>query len=162
MNGPSEALVAAFAARVEPEPNSGCWLWAGSWSDLDYGMFASARRHGQDEIMAHRIAWRLSNGPVPTGLKVLHRCDVRACVNPAHLFLGTQADNIADMDAKGRRRTRGLSGEQNPQARLSKAGVRAMRAAYSSGVSQHALAKTYGVAVMTVNRAVRRLSWVAA
>lgn len=138
---------------------SDCWYWVGLRSWLGYGQIAAARNYGSCEIAAHRLSWELFNGPVPTGLKVLHRCDVRACVNPSHLFLGSQADNVADMIAKGRGRSIPMYGEANPGARLTTDQVRAIRAAHASGETQHGLARRFGVAPMTVNRIVRHQTW---
>jgi hypothetical protein len=90
-----------FASKVSPEPTSGCWLWDGQ-VDLN-GYARISRGPPWTRItFGHRVAWELHRGPIPTGLSVLHRCDVPGCVNPDHLFLGTQADNMADMNAKGR------------------------------------------------------------
>lgn len=83
-----------------PEPNSGCWLWLGRINQDGYGHI-SVRRSRWDR--AHRIAWAEARGPIPTGLFVCHKCDVRSCVNPDHLFLGTNQDNVDDMIAKGRK-----------------------------------------------------------
>ena len=74
-----------------PEPNTGCWLWLGFISPDGYGT-----------RLAHRRAWELARGPIPDGMLVCHRCDVRHCVNPDHLFLGTHLDNMRDMIRKGR------------------------------------------------------------
>jgi hypothetical protein len=85
--------------KLIPEPNSGCWLFDGWLNEGGYGMMRGPDRNG---VMVHRVAWEEANGPIPDGLHVLHHCDVRACCNVAHLFLGTQADNNRDMTAKGR------------------------------------------------------------
>jgi hypothetical protein len=92
-----------FAQHLErsvmPEPNSGCWLWVGWMNWADYGRLYDA---AGNEVLAHCASWEHHRGPVPDGLSVLHKCDVRCCVNPDHLFVGTQQDNMDDMHAKGR------------------------------------------------------------
>jgi len=86
-------------AGVEMDPNSGCWLWFRSCLPFGYGML---RLVGRRKAYAHRLSYELHVGPIPAGLHVLHRCDTPACVNPAHLWVGTCADNHADKVAKGR------------------------------------------------------------
>jgi len=91
-----------FWQHVFPEPNSGCWLWVG-YTNKGYG-FISTGGYGGGLKAAHRLSWELHKGPIADGYLVCHRCDVRCCVNPEHLFIGTQLDNIRDMYSKGRAR----------------------------------------------------------
>lgn len=87
-----------FLQKVERIPFSGCWIWMGNTSNGRYGsMWYEGKNHG-----AHRMSWALFYGNIPEGFSVLHRCDVMPCVNPNHLFLGTQKDNVIDCWNKGR------------------------------------------------------------
>ena len=85
-----------------------CWLWRKSATANGYGQFDNQR--------AHRVAWKLTMGSIPKGLLVLHKCDVKLCVRPSHLFIGTQQDNINDMFSKGRARK--AKGENHGNAKL--------------------------------------------
>jgi hypothetical protein len=90
---------AHFWSRVDRTAGeSGCWLWSGSLGTGGYGLCGHQKRVKR----SHRIAWELTHGPIPDGMVVCHRCDNPPCCNPAHLFLGTLADNVRDMVAKGR------------------------------------------------------------
>lgn len=97
------ALADRFWSRVQK--GEGCWLWGGSLKTNGYGQLNGPSQGGGRDgknLLAHRVAWELVNGPIPDGLWVLHRCDNPPCVNPAHLFLGTVRDNVIDMWTKGR------------------------------------------------------------
>lgn len=87
-----------FDDKWIPEPYSGCWLWMGATNEWGYGTILV------DGIcrLAHRVSWRLHRGDFSEGFRVLHRCDTPSCVNPDHLFLGTNYDNVIDMLKKGR------------------------------------------------------------
>jgi hypothetical protein len=81
-----------------------CWQWTGSVSGrYGHGEIGAGRR-GEGNLKAHRVSWEIHHGPIPIGLQVLHRCDNGLCVNPGHLRLGTQGDNMREMSAKGRQR----------------------------------------------------------
>ena len=99
-------MIRSVAERIDglsiPEPNSGCWLWLGVLADNGYGRIGVQVGGNWRVKSAHRVSWIEANGDIPEGMSVLHRCDVRCCVNPDHLFLGTQLDNMRDMHAKGR------------------------------------------------------------
>lgn len=142
-----------FLAKVDRRGS--CWEWLGCRNRLGYGQFLFG-----GESKAHRVAFRLFVGPITGGLYVLHRCDNRACVNPEHLFLGTQADNVHDMVSKGRHVVHRSFGEANPMAKLTREQVAAIRSAVDAGVTQRSLCQPYGVSPMTISRIVRRQAWI--
>ena len=100
---PTAQDIARFERFVSPEPNTGCYLWAGAGTPTGYGYFQFGGRRGST-LGAHRFAYLAEHGEIPDGLDVLHRCDVPCCVNVEHLFLGTHGDNMRDMASKGRHR----------------------------------------------------------
>jgi len=91
-------LADRLARDSMPEPNSGCLLWTGGVDTLGY----SHLRWRGAWMRGHRASWEAHRGPIPDGMHVLHKCDVRSCINPDHLFLGTHADNMRDRNEKGR------------------------------------------------------------
>lgn len=148
-----------------------CWLWNGSHSAAGYGRLSMERKW----YYAHRVAWEISNGPIPDGLLVCHSCDNPGCVRPDHLFLGTDADNIHDMISKGRAangpRPRGdehwtriypdrvRRGRANGKAKLTPNKVREIRTAYRNGASQTSLSREYGVKQSTIWQVLAGKTW---
>jgi HNH endonuclease len=134
-----------------------CWLWTGGLRN-GYGVIGT-RSYGPIAY-THRVAWELTYGPVPNGLFVCHKCDVRNCVRPDHLFLGTNADNQADKIAKGRARWGVHIGAEHPRAKLTDADVVAIRMRYAKGgVLQTELAAEYGVTPPMIGYIVRGTAW---
>lgn len=147
MNTPS---LERFEAKVAFCPKSGCWLWTGHRYSQGYGAFHVAGK----VVRSHRIAWQFYCGRIPPGLWVLHKCDVRHCVNPYHLFLGTRADNTADMVSKGRQ-PRAL-GERNSHAKLTASDVLLIRA---DDRASHLIAADYSVSQSAIRWIKRRGTW---
>jgi hypothetical protein len=145
--------VSSFWMKVQK--SDACWLWVGHRNTGGYGVICWNGKPWK----AHRMAWILTNGKIPKGLNVLHRCDNPPCVNPAHLFLGTQADNVMDAFLKGRLHPyRRRTGEQHHMAKLTAEQVVQMRALRNSA-PYHAIAKQFGVSTMTAYRAITGQSW---
>lgn len=141
-----------FLATVCPDAASGCWLWQGLVRADGYGylVFAGVKRR------AHRVAWMLFRGEIGPGLAVCHKCDVRACVNPEHLFLGTPADNAQDMVAKHRT----LRGEEHISAKLTAeqvSRIKTMLAEDRMHVSE--IAREFGVAHTTIQAIKTGKTW---
>jgi hypothetical protein len=140
-----------FERSWVPEPNSGCWLWLGTVGKDGYGKSGSNYR----TVRAHRLAWQLYRGPVPEGLCVCHVCDVRSCVNPGHLFLGSNAENMLDMSWKGR----AAQGERSAFAKLTQPQVERARAMLNGGARTDDLARLLGINRSTMQRIATGHAW---
>lgn len=117
-----------------------CWVWDGWRLPSGYGTL----RFGRRTVLAHRLAWVTWVGPIPAGMQVCHRCDNPPCINPAHLFVGTQTDNLLDMSAKGRQ------AKVKPRGRfygrkISEAQAREAIQRYQSGEGADSVARSLGV-----------------
>lgn len=147
-----------------------CWLWEGQRrTKTRYAYFGFAGRTS----VAHRVSWVIAKGDIPRGLFVLHNCpggDNPACVNPEHLWLGTQKENMDDARRKGTHhvftqvessdRLRKRRGEHHYRAKLTEADVIAIRHAHAAGdQSFKGLARRYGVADLTIARIIKRRGW---
>jgi len=129
---------------------AGCWKWHRGMSH-GYGQMRVREAWGTLPVYAHRVSWLIHKGPVTGGLSVLHDCDNHYCVNPEHLFLGTQQDNLADMVKKNRH----AKGESNGQTKVTDACVSDIRALVAMGVKQFEVAKRIGLSQAQVSRIVR-------
>jgi predicted XRE-type DNA-binding protein len=131
-----------------------CWLWTGFIRENGYGSIGIKCK----EYRVHRVSYFIEHGRIDNDRLVLHRCDVRACVNPSHLFLGTPKDN--SQDAVRKRRNTKLYGEQNGKAKLTRAAVLAIRRICKrGGVYQKTVAKQFGVSEATVSYVVNGGRW---
>jgi len=147
-------ILACFWSKVNKTET--CWLWTAYINERGYGKFMTQGRC----LRAHRFSYSLHNGLIPPGLCVLHKCDVRNCVNPDHLFLGTNADNSRDMISKGRARPPDLRGEKHPASKLTKEQVIEIRNIYNLGnITQVSLGKQFGVSNCTIFDIVRYRKW---
>lgn len=134
--------------------NDGCWEWIGLKYPAGYGYFClyvSGKKYG---MRSNRYAWMRHRGPILTGLLVLHSCDNRSCVNPDHLWLGTNDENMADMVRKKRQ----MHGERHHKCRLTLQQVREIRA-LDGQLSQAKIGAIYGIRQSHVHRILRGLSW---
>jgi hypothetical protein len=130
----------------------GCWDWVGYRDPNGYGRIDVDDR----PMLAHRLAYLVHYGSIPGGKNVLHKCDNPQCVNPEHLFLGTQADNVRDMHEKGRARKRALRGPEHGMAKLNEKKVRAIRA-WQGPLKD--IAAQYGITATTACDVRKRKTW---
>jgi hypothetical protein len=132
----------------------GCWLWTGAKNRFGHGSIMCDRNVHKNrfQIFAHRASWEIHVGSIPEGMCVLHRCDVPACVNPEHLFLGTKQDNSDDMKQKGRQK----KGSLLPQSKLTETDVMNIR---QSPLTQKELGNMYGVSQATISFAKNGKRW---
>lgn len=158
---PPTPLIVEFESRFIPEPNSGCWIWTASVTSSCYGIVWHKTLGKRGQARAHRVSYQLYRGEIPDGMVVCHKCDNPSCVNPEHLFVGTQLDNILDMRAKGRG-ARGFAlsilmrGERGPRRKLTAAQVESIR---QDARTQRTIAADYGVTQSNIGIIKRRQTW---
>ena len=151
-----QTLAERFWSKIDKSGD--CWIWTAARFRSGYGELSSG--HGKTPFYAHRLSWQLHNGPIPDGLFVCHRCDERACVNPAHLFVGTHADNMRDMFAKGRQPKVDNRGARNPAAKLSPEDAELMRFAFETlPVTRGAIARAFGVSATQAGKVIAGKVW---
>lgn len=134
----------------------GCWEYSGSRHAEGYG----AIQHGKTKVRASRVAYSIWVGELSDVDKVLHTCDNPPCINPDHLFKGTQADNVADMIAKGRNKNpTPLPGDKSPNRKLTQAIVLSLRERYSKGETMTAMAAEYDMSIGGISLAINGKNW---
>lgn len=148
-----------------------CWIWLAGKDRKGYGKFSLGGKYDANGnrrntmVSAHRISYELAHGAIPEhddfhGMCVLHRCDNPGCVNPDHLFLGTNEDNVHDMLTKGRNATNPNLGSAHAMAILNESQVRELHSRYQSGgITQAELATEYGVSLSTINHIMTGRLW---
>ena len=142
------AILARFWSLVDRSKAKACWPFRGYVASHGYGQFT----FGLERVRAHRFSWLVSRGEIPAGQNVCHRCDNPRCVNPSHLYLGTQAANMHDALRKGRKKAWG-------QQKLDAEQVLSIRAQTVQGVPQKDIAAAFGIARNTVSGIVNGRSW---
>lgn len=141
-----------FWEKVKKNAVSGCWEWTGTHVGFGHGYFSV----GSKKVLAHRFSYELHNGPIPDGMFCCHTCDNPTCVNPAHLYLGTHAQNMADMVSKNRHK----HGSAHHSAKLTEPQVIEIRRKYAQeSATQKELANEYGVAPSAIAKIVTRKRW---
>lgn len=151
----ARSLAERFLDSYKPGAPDACWPWAGTLSPRGYGVICDENNR---QFFAHRLAYERTHGPIPKGQNVCHRCDNPPCCNPAHLFVGSHADNTADMIRKGRTPVIGKRGAASPKAKLTEANVRTIRSLYPQ-MSQQAIADRFGMNQTVISDIVRRVTW---
>jgi hypothetical protein len=156
-----DTLLWRFEEKYEIDTVSGCWNWTAAHYPRGYGMIQVKRNGKWSYRMSHRVSWELFNGEIPNETCVCHKCDNPKCVNPAHLFLGTQLDNLRDMKSKGREGWsasigKGVQGSKHYRTRFSDQDVLNIRSSDKSGVE---LAKEFGVSRSLISNIRNNKRW---
>jgi len=134
-----------------------CWNWIGGTTGRGYGHFYD----GTKEMLAHRFSYILSHGSIPDGLYICHTCDHPLCVNPNHLFAGTQKDNLKDASMKGRQlRPNPATGENNGNSKLTKENVKKIKSLLNqTGFTLTEIGDTFGVGHSTISAIKKGIIW---
>jgi hypothetical protein len=147
-----------FMEKVVVVGESGCWVWVGSLAKAGYGTFNAGKGQTQS---AHRWAYKHFVGPIDNGLFVCHRCDVRAFVNPSHLFVGTQKENMVDASHKGKLKGgTGIVGSDHHFSKLTCSAVLQIKAEYTGKYGDLTrLAKRFGVSLTAIKCVANNKTW---
>jgi hypothetical protein len=148
-------VIARFLSNCSHGDSAECWNWHGIMNTNGYGRFSLNDRHR----LAHRVSFQMFIGQIPKGMVVCHRCDNRKCVNPNHIWLGTQSENLKDAFVKGRMKHPDTTGEKNGNRKLSWEKVRAIREMKSSGVKSFLIASSFNVSTSTIYDIVKNRIW---
>lgn len=132
-----------------------CWHWLGDVNSQGYGRFSLRNKH----TLAHRVSFNLFIGKIPIGLNICHTCDNPICVNPHHLWVGSQSENLKDAVQKGRNYTPDTKAHRNGNTSLTWQKVRAIRGMDEEGSPKFMIAKIFGVSQSTVGNIVRNETW---
>jgi len=147
-----QKLNGRFWEKIDKSNFQSCWLWIGAQDSAGYG---NCWYKGKC-YKSHRVAWELIKGPIPNGMHVLHKCDNPSCCNPFHLFLGTDADNMADRNRKGRQ---AWGSAMNRPDGLNEWLVCGIMARYLQGISCRQLAREFGISSSTAARIINGKIW---
>ena len=139
-----------FSAKYEAVPFSGCWIWKGASLKAGYGVIKFKTKM----VLAHRLSYEMSKGSIPAGMQVCHRCDVPSCVNPNHLFVGTNSDNCVDKVLKGRDNS--LKMERHLRSKLTQENVLHI---LNSPLRNADLARLYKIDRSVISKVRNGLAW---
>lgn len=140
--------------KIRKDTRTKCWVWTGCLC-RGYGRVQETRG-SKKLILAHRLSWQMSRGPIPKGLLVLHKCDNPPCVNPKHLFVGTAGDNMLDCWSKGRKNNDCHRGSRNPVAKYDADFIRKIR---NSKGSLSQISREFGINKSYVGQIRQRIRW---
>ncbi len=140
-----------FYSKFKVNEDNGCWEWVANRFPKGYGCF---KLNGKSQA-AHRISYEIHTGEIQEGMVICHKCDNPCCVNPVHLFMGTQKDNLLDRKIKGR----SIFGEKNGRCKLKTEDINIIRRLLSKKVDQRDIAKEFGVGQTTISRIKLNESW---
>lgn len=143
------------SAETNGLADDSCWLWTGNVNGNGYGRFPLANTL----VLAHRLSYEMFVAPISPGMNVCHSCDNRLCVNPMHLWEGTQSDNLKDAVKKGRMRPPVTRGEANARTRLTEVQVRSIRLMARKGIQKRHLARVFSISPSSVGDIVARKTW---
>lgn len=153
---PRISIEARFWAKVQKGELNECWLWLGSKDSGGYGLIGNTDT--KRLMKTNRLSWIIHFGEIPKGMKVCHHCDTPACVNPSHLFLGTQADNVRDMVKKGRGQRHGkggVYGDKNPLAKFTQEDFDKVLELRAKGLSTRQIAIIVGMSASHVGYVIK-------